>query len=230
MDMLLWSVKPKKTPDDRKQLVSRLPALLKRLNAGLAAISMDAAEQKEFFANLVTIHTRVIKSSLGGEITPPETNAELAWTVVEPAKHTDAPTNTILDAVNEASAEAALVRKNVSEGDIQIEEVTLANESKIMPDDHQDHRWADLTASMKRGSWVDFKQQEGHYLRYKLSWVSPLKNIYLFTNMSNQKALSISPQAMEKQMREGTARLIEDAPLMDRAVENMLESLQQRNQ
>jgi hypothetical protein len=226
MDELLWSVKPKMTADERKHLVTRLPGLLRRLHAGMAAISMDAAEQKQFFTNLVACHTRAVKAGLGGDSVQPETDPDLVWTVAEQPKPADAPTDTILDAVNEANVESALIRKSLAEGDVQIEEVTLANETTARPGRYQDDHLGDVMASLKRGSWVDFRQQDGRYLRYKLSWVSPLKKVYLFTNISNQKALSISPQAMEAQLREGTALLLEDTPLMDRAVENMLESLQ----
>jgi len=226
MDELLWSVKPKMTADERKELVTRLPGLLKRLHAGMAAISMDLVEQKQFFADLVSCHTRAVKAGLGGDVSHPEVKPELAWTMAEQRKVEETPTDTILDAVNEANEESALIRKNVAEGDVQLEEVTLAKETLLNLDSDRAHELTQQMSSLKRGSWVDFKQEDGKYLRYKLSWVSPLKKVYLFTNVSNQKALSISPQAMEAQLRNGTALILEDTPLIDRAVENMLENLQ----
>jgi hypothetical protein len=224
MDELLWSVKPKMTAEDRKYLVTRLPALLKRLHAGMGSISMDAAEQKQFFADLVACHTRAVKAGLGGDSAAPDSKPELAWTVAEEHKTED--NATILDAVNEANVESALIRKSLAEGDVQIEEVSLANLGRTRLLGADDHQLAEIMAKLKRGAWVDFKQPDGNFLRYKLSWVSPLKKVYLFTNISNQKALSITPQAMETQILKGAAVILEDTPLMDRAVENMLESLQ----
>jgi hypothetical protein len=43
--------------------------------------------------------------------------------------------------------------------------------------------------------------------------------------MSGANAVSISPEALAEQMRLGEARMIDDAPLVDRAVDSMLENL-----
>lgn len=227
MDELLWSVKPKMTAEARKQLVTVLPGLLKRLHSGMAGVAMDEEEQRQFFANLVTCHTRSIKAGLGADAgQQSDDNPALSWTTAGHGETASAelPAANLLDAMNEAGAEAILVRTNVAEGDVQIEEVTLANEGDVSS--FGDQQWAEVTASLKRGTWVDFRQDDGGFLRYKLSWVSPLKKVYLFTNISSQKALSISPQAMEMQLREGAAVILQNMPLMDRAVENMLETLQ----
>lgn len=233
MDELLWSVKPKISAEERKQLVMLLPALLKRLHVGMATISMDEEQRKQFFANLVTCHTRAVKAGLGGESADSQdADPALAWTLPDQNPAPDqAPGDTLLDAVMEANEESTLVRTNLADGNVEIEEVTLAREAKPRPaGDESDHQWEEITASLKRGDWVDFLVEDGNWLRYKLSWVSPLKKIYLFTNISSQKALSISPQAMEMQLREGTAIILQDIPLIDRAVENMLETLQQQGE
>jgi hypothetical protein len=40
-------------------------------------------------------------------------------------------------------------------------------------------------------------------------------------------AVSISPEALAEQMRLGNARILDDAPLVDRAVDSMLATLRQ---
>ncbi len=62
--------------------------------------------------------------------------------------------------------------------------------------------------------------------RARLTWISPNKGVYLFTNpFSGSSALSVSPEALAEQMRRGEARLIDDSPLTQRAVGSMLASL-----
>jgi hypothetical protein len=62
--------------------------------------------------------------------------------------------------------------------------------------------------------------------RARLTWISPNKGVYLFTNpLSPGAAVSISPEALAEQMRLGEARVLDDAPLMDRAVDSMLANL-----
>ena len=63
-------------------------------------------------------------------------------------------------------------------------------------------------------------------MRAKLSWVSPLKGIYLFTNRLGQRAISISAEGLLSKLNSGEARVLNDVPLMDRAVDSLMERLQ----
>lgn len=78
---------------------------------------------------------------------------------------------------------------------------------------------------LKRGTWVEFVQETGKKLRAKLSWISPLKGVYLFTNPGANEALSIAPDALQQLLQRGVARVIEESSLMDRAVDRMVHSL-----
>jgi hypothetical protein len=80
-------------------------------------------------------------------------------------------------------------------------------------------------AEMRRGTWVEFIQASGVRVRAKLSWVSPLKGVYLFTNPGAGEALSIAPDALNRQLLGGLARVIEESSLIDRAVDRMVSSL-----
>jgi hypothetical protein len=66
-------------------------------------------------------------------------------------------------------------------------------------------------------------------MRARLTWISPNKGVYLFTNpLSSAAAVSISPEALAEQMRLGEARMLDDAPLVARAVDSMLASLRRQ--
>jgi len=50
--------------------------------------------------------------------------------------------------------------------------------------------------------------------------------VYLFTNPASVSvALSVSPEALAEQLRLGEARMLNDAPLVDRAVDSMMAAL-----
>jgi hypothetical protein len=68
MDDLIWSVKPKNSPEERKELVTRLPALLSMLNAWLNAIKWDEPERVVFFSTLVERHAAIVR--VQSEMTP----------------------------------------------------------------------------------------------------------------------------------------------------------------
>lgn len=56
MDELLWSVGPLELPEDRQQLLVRVPGLLKALRDGLGGVVFDPFATSEFFAALELLH------------------------------------------------------------------------------------------------------------------------------------------------------------------------------
>lgn len=64
MDDLLWSVKPKLSPDHRKELITRLPSILAMLNKWLNVIKWDDAEREKFFADLAECHASLVRAPL----------------------------------------------------------------------------------------------------------------------------------------------------------------------
>ena len=75
MDDLIWSVKPKATPEQRKALIARLPRLLQALNKWLDAIKWQDAERLQFFARLAEYHAAIVRAPI--ELSP-ERQLELA--------------------------------------------------------------------------------------------------------------------------------------------------------
>lgn len=65
MDMLIWSVEEKNTPEERSKLAATMPDLLKRLAAGLKIADIDDEIREQFFADLTGIHAELL--SPGGE-------------------------------------------------------------------------------------------------------------------------------------------------------------------
>ncbi|HEV7814958.1 MAG TPA: DUF1631 family protein [Janthinobacterium sp.] len=64
MDELIWSVKPKLTADERKQLIGKLPSLLAALNKWLDLIQWQDADRLQFFAELAECHASIVRAPL----------------------------------------------------------------------------------------------------------------------------------------------------------------------
>ena len=64
LEDLVWSVQPKRSPEDRRHLVALLPSLLKRLSAGMQSRGWAPDERELFMANLVEAHAAAVKPSL----------------------------------------------------------------------------------------------------------------------------------------------------------------------
>lgn len=83
----------------------------------------------------------------------------------------------------------------------------------------------DAARSLKRGDWVDFIDDSGQVARERLNWVSPQKGILVFSNHRAARAISISPEALARQIRDGAARIVDDSSFFDRAIDGVMRSL-----
>jgi uncharacterized protein DUF1631 len=202
MGELLWSVEPKSTPDDRRRLITLLPGMLKNLHEGMERAEVPAMERGRFLGELVDCHAAAVKAGLRGLGAVPE--------APPPAR----------------PADPAIERSVVPAGDLQVEEIRLRapRGAAVRNVFTRTGIWTNL----QRGTWVEFSRTDAPSMRARLTWISPNKGVYLFTNpLSSTAAVSISPEALAEQMRLGEARLLDDAPLVGRAVDSLLATLRE---
>ncbi|CAG0952361.1 hypothetical protein RHDC1_00266 [Rhodocyclaceae bacterium] len=213
MDDLIWSVAPKASSDERKQLVNTLPGLLRAVQAGLDVIDVSQEQRERFFDELVAMHSAAVKAGLAGAETG---TADMP----APLEAASAPTPTANYSVN---PEGELFITRITENDVQIEEVALvgASPSAVLAGDAHLQR----VSALSRGDWVEFHQTEGVPARARLSWISPQRGIFLFTNPRSPRATSISREALAYQFRTGMAQLVSEESLFERAVSSVLDSL-----
>ena len=212
LEDLVWSIQPKKSPEDRRHLVALLPSLLKRLSAGMHSQGWPPAEREAFMANLVEAHAASVKPSLAAERSPTAAVAEAAKVQAEMAKASGDET---LAAKAEALAEAM--------SDAAPE--PIEPEREIIDDDY-----LEIARSMERGMWIEFESDDGQLAFAKLAWVSPLRGTYLFTNRQGQKALSMTAEDLAERFRNDRARLVEAEPLIDRAFSSMMSQMEEKLQ
>lgn len=239
MEDLIWSVIPKTGVDDRKKLIGMLPKLLKHLDEGMRMLGLADETRDQFFAGLVRCHAVAVKAATQGQLDPAD-SAALGMTVTgepveEPAWNATEPVSLDFEAVNlpaEAQAmepDPALVQEisaDLNEPE-DVEEITISDVSWLAGGDwHEKDEYKDLVKGLKRGTWIEFQQEDGTTMRAKLAWTSPLKGIYLFTNRLGQRAMSIQADGLTAKFRDGQVKIIENVPLMDRAVNSLLEKLQ----
>ncbi len=82
MDDLIWSVKPKITPEERKELIGKLPGMLAMLNKWLDVVKLDDGERLQFFAELAECHASIVRAPL--EMSP-QRRLEIAMEVAREA-------------------------------------------------------------------------------------------------------------------------------------------------
>jgi Protein of unknown function (DUF1631) len=253
MDDLVWSVMPKANSDDRKKLVSLLPYLLKRLQEGMNIANLQPALRDQFFASLVDCHSVAVKAGLrsanpelsvstraildqGGQVPAEEPAIKHVSFADAPsafaAKDGDQVKVETQESVDAAGNVSKFVKRHVSRENVDMVEIRLNEEDHSLALGRSDD-FNEIVSEMKRGAWVEFKMDDGRNNRARLTWVSPLKGIYLFTNHmgfsggAGFKPISISPQALAAQLRNGQAEIISDSALVDSAMGNLINNLQQ---
>lgn len=236
MDELIWSVAPKREPDDRKRLVAMLPGLLKRLQDGMALAGVADATRDQFFTKLVRCHADAIK--MGLQPATGNVAVQVAFAAQELAA--------------EESADGVAASQIVSDF-VEIEppqdvqpDPEILQALAAEPDANADQGWESLTIGdvpwqagvepegddydamvkrLRRGTWIEFEHSNGSVTRVKVAWVSPLKGLFVFTNRLGERAMSITPAGLAEKLRGGRAQIIDNVALVDRAVSNLMERL-----
>ncbi|HXL84154.1 MAG TPA: DUF1631 domain-containing protein [Casimicrobiaceae bacterium] len=211
LDDLVWSVQPKRQTEDRRRLVAMLRNLLKQLHGGLHNVTWEPGERETFMSNLVEAHAAAVKPSLASTPLPTVAVAEAATAAAEQAT-----AKGDIETANKARALAEAMTP-----------APQAPEPEPVPEPVQD-RFAEVAASLERGMWVEFEGEDGHLAFAKLAWVSPLRGTYLFTNRQGQKAVSLTADELAERFRTDRARLVEAAPLVDRAFVSMIAKLEEK--
>jgi hypothetical protein len=209
---LVWSVQPKRTAEDRRQLVESLPSLLKRLGDAFDPESWPTEEREPFLANLVEAHAAAVKPSALASIRLPTTAVAMQAKIeAEEAKA--------------AGDEEAAARAE------QLAEAMAPAEPPPAPEPKQpaeEDPFLDIAQSLERGMWVEFEDDDGQLAFRKLAWVSPLRGTYLFCNRQGQKAMSMTAEELAALFRRDHARLVEAEPLVDRAFTTMIAGINER--
>ena len=207
MKDLAWSIMPKKTSDDRLKLISLLPRLLATLNKGLDMIALPSSQRANFFDALVKHHSAALK----GEAPEQQLLATTA-----PPQQKEPPS------IAPPSEGDLLVTRSIDNG-VQVEEVVLVGASPIWRASDRDiFRQVN---ELKRGDWVEFLDEDGTSNRERLNWISPQHGILLFSNHRSAKAISIAPDALARQIRDGKASIVQEDAIFERALNGALESI-----
>jgi hypothetical protein len=233
VEELIWSLEPKIGAEDRKSLVGLLPKLLKRLQQGMHAVDVEPSERDRFFAALVDCHATAVKAGLRQD-QPQQALPEIwvpAETVEVPAPAAAAPSAPV-DA-------SGFTRIHLESDGVRVEDIRLNQptpaavpSSSAAPAQNSDMfelpaaaKMTKLPANLQRGTWVEFKRDNGSKLREKLSWISPLRGVLRFTNPQSSGAVSVTPDALLAQLKVGSARVLDGGPMTERAVHNVLDHL-----
>ena len=241
MDDLIWSVRPKTTRESREQLIKILPTLLRRLKDGMVKADTATSTREQFLSQLVKCHAAAVSAGFHPveetqnkpETSPTAARGESAVVLQFPKPQVAA----------QEAVKLEIITAKPEQSQLNMEEITIAgvgwmDEEEFASDEPHtqsqpsearfeiDEETArDVVAALKPGMWVEFRHQGLEPLQAKLKWISPLKGAYLFADRQGKRAATMPRDKLEAAFRIGTAKLLEEAPLLDRAVDNVIETL-----
>ena len=93
------------------------------------------------------------------------------------------------------------------------------DEEDIAPTFHE------LVAKLVRDQWIEIEGKKSGELHYaRLTWISPQRSSYLFTTRLGGKASIFRADELAANFRDGTVRLLDSEPMIDRALSGMFAS------
>ncbi len=123
------------------------------------------------------------------------------------------------------------IKNPFGEGEIEVEEISLDNLPAFSSNqggrgDTLASRTGDehslKAGSMAVGTWIELRSADDARVQARLSWISPLKGTYLFTNRHGAKVAEFSLYQLAKEMRQGGCVIMEEVPLFDRAMSSLV--------
>jgi hypothetical protein len=211
-DEFVWSSLPKTAEADKSRLRALLPQLEKALKHGLGTVAYHEGDVRALMQELSQFYQRLL-------------NGEAFELKTAEAVIAD-------NAAAQAAIDGATVNRPEGAPVIQspVEEIILSTGSaeKQEPEEIDEADESAIAASqIKVGNWIEFIDENGNRERAKLSWISPISSRYLFVNRRGLKVCDKSVAALAVELRRGTAILLEEVPLFDRALDAIVERLRQ---
>ena len=255
MDDLIWSVRPKLTRESRQYMVKTLPGLLRRLQEGMLHAEIPKTTRDQFMSQLVHCHAAAVKAGFQAPVEA-QPAAEEAWQPAVLARQASHQGQQQESAVvlpfarpermqDDGQVKLEIIKAADGYGKLEVEEITIGSVGWADQEEFEDNTEQALqvlnvemnlmdeaaakrlVAELKPGVWVEFCHAGEETMQAKLKWISPLKSAYLFTDRQGKRAATMPLDKLEAAFRIGSARMIDESPLLDRVVDRVIETLKQ---
>ena len=259
LETLVWSILPKRTPAERRELLAALPSFVRTLSDTIRTLSIEDEERSRFVAALARYQAAAMKgetppntvaADTGNEpeASPAPSGGAMEPTVLEPRTDIDlgsparfpgqagAPEPEGRDLVTAIlGLPPARPPQPASHAGGEFEEIVI-EAPRLEPEpaappapapEHDAH--VEAAQGLAIGTWVEFVSESGARTRARLTWVSSVTGVYLFTDRRGMKVAERTTAGLALDFRRGSARLMESVPLFDRAVSHLMQGLRRTN-
>jgi hypothetical protein len=202
VDAFIASTKPVRTPEAKRDLRQLLPGIERALRKGLANVAFQEADIERLLGQLHTYYRQQL-----GEVAPAAEEPQ----ALQNSTPAPLPIPESIQPIAESIAE------------LEEETANAEPEADAIPPEVREE--LERINALKPGTWLEFSNQDEHFERAKLSWISPMSGRYLFVNRRGLKVADYSPYELAVVMADGRARILASNALFDRAMDAIVDRL-----
>ncbi|WP_439587846.1 DUF1631 family protein [Hydrogenophaga sp.] len=206
---LLWSSQLALASLNRPRLVKIIPTVLRTLREGLDSIEYPREQTEAFFQALMGLHEAAYKTQRNEppvEDDPPSVQPEMD----------DEPWMQRTEARNSCLME-----------DVFLDSPLTSTQPAFLETRPMQRDWADLkvelagqqASNLPVGTWVDIAQ-DGHAVRWQITWASPHGTLFLFTG-ANGRSLSMTKRGLDRLQEQNRLRVVADHGVVDEALDEV---------
>ena len=216
VDELLDSLQQRHSEIARAQLRNRLPALIKRVEAGMDQIAFPPEKRQVVLQDLMNQHGRVLSGLPAHHHQPPQERA--------PVPRRDlSPEELLQQLLNERESQmpSRWAHDQVNRGELPTVPVALYTESGS-PDSHIAlQAWM---GNLQVGNWYHMFVQS-QWITAQIAWISESRQFFLFVGQDADERHSLTRGAIEQLLANGLITALEDDNLVQRAVSSLMQDL-----
>ncbi len=246
VDTLIWSIDPKSDTQSQKQLVRVIPGILNALNTGLDRIHYPKELREQLLQDLQNCHLACMKGQAinDEELSQDGTayissNQATQQAITNPEGSQTREIQTDLTPEELESIDAGvdiMLDSDLSNLDALEEESLLASledgsEEAIADTENDDYTlvedsFTEQARNLTAGAWVEFQGADDKNYRAKISWMSDDFSAYIFVTQTGQIAEK-TLIGLSHALRHQQATILDESPVFERAMDAVLEELQE---
>lgn len=205
VDDLLWSLQTPDHPQSRQRLVGLLPGLLQRLRSGMALIALPEPEQQALLDELMAVHAEALRPgtrAAPAALTPEQIVQRMRDEVIPDTPALRPFSDSVIDLASMETVPADFLAT-----DVGAPEEASRRVDTLQP--------GDRLRLFLRGRWT----------RVQLLWRSDKALYFLFAGELAGSTHSVTRRALERLEAAGLVKPLEDKPLVQRAVDALVNQL-----
>lgn len=236
LEHLLWSIEPATIEKDRQRLLETLPGLVGRLTSGINEVSADPGTAEEFMKLLSSYYASLVGTDESdgfaaavGESCAAATVGDALYAGAEKLELTTyAEQAQIEQESSDIHYPEEAIKALFGDMDFDIEEIIVEDLAEVEAGESIEDEHMEAAKNMEKGTWIEIKEADGTFIQACLKWISSLSHKYMFTDRDGVKVAEISLAGLAAQLRSGDIVIIDDAPLLDRALGHLKEVLEEK--